>query len=146
MVGSGFAHPRACYSFCYSPKRLTRLNSPGANLNSRFMAGPQGKTQDVFCKKAAPNNLPGKPPGEPQLSTLPTRRLGQPSGLANLNYKPHPCGLPYGPHCVRLNSILSSLVAIHGELPLPKSKAEAGCKGGLKALFISCYRMRHSVL
>ncbi len=131
-------------------------------MNSRFMVGPQGKTQDVFCKNAAHHNLPRKTTGASLSFQLCLRVgltrtnfdgieieqpfYGWPEGqntgkyfvipLAGLNYKPHPCGVSYGPHCVRSNLILSNLVAIPGELPLPKSKAESGCKGRFKSAFL----------
>ena len=49
-----FAH-RGRVTLCLQPQRVTRLILPGAKLNSCFIAGPKGKTQDVFCKR--PPNL-----------------------------------------------------------------------------------------
>ena len=60
MAGSGFAHPRACYSFCYSPKRLTRKRPP-----------------ITTC--------PGKSPGQAPASNFAYASAGSASLLTSLN-------------------------------------------------------------
>ena len=61
--GSGYSHPWASYSLCLQQQKSNQnnavpLNSPGANLKSRYMAGLQGKIQDVFCNHLAPAGFP----------------------------------------------------------------------------------------
>ena len=95
--------------FINSNKKYPRLNSLGTNLNSRYLAGPKGKTQDVFCNM-------------PPATACPRKNIGATSAPNFAN-----------------GSVGSAIRAdqpqftVHGELLLPKLKAEAGCRGEGKA-------------
>ena len=100
-----FVTPSGVLVFCYSPKEYPRLNPPGANLNSCLIAGPKGKTQDVFCNCRPTTSCPRKNIGVTSAPNFANGSVGS---------------------AVRADQ---PQFAVHGELTLPKSKAEAGVRG-----------------